>query len=247
MGLKNCLIAFGPSIVATVALICGTAGTLYCETMQFPQEGSDAVLFVGPWAYRTRDYVDVGDQVWVIQTCRSYSYLKKDLGFDYELDSKARTVMAFSILATFVGSLAVIFAVLATCSGKVTPSRWKGFGNIFFFVVVLQGLSLLLQSSSICSNNPVIQFLDVQSPTVSATLPEDCEWGPGYRLIISSVVMWFVAGVLTYVMKCPEIDDSEPPQSQTVTYQQHPDGRVEETHVQVVKGTAVETEEKYKE
>ena len=235
--------------MATAALICGTAGNLYCESLQFPQEGTDAVLFVGPWAYRTRAYVNVGDQVWAVQTCRNYNYLNKDLGFDYELDSKARTVMAFSILAPFFGGVGVIFAYFAAFSGKLTPSRWKAFGNLYLFVVLLQGLTLLLQSSSICSNNPVLQYLDAQSPTVRETLPDDCEWGPGYRLNISAVVMWFAAGILAYVLKCPEIDASEPPQSQTVTYQRNPDGTVVETNVQVVKGTAVEVEpeEKYKE
>jgi len=246
MGFKENLIACTPAILATAALICGAAGTFYCETLEFPTKDSDTILFVGPWSYRTRNYVEVGEDVWVVQTCRSYNYLEKELGFSYEIDSKTRTVMAFSILAVFFGGLGTFGAYLFPCGGAMSDSRWKGIGNIFFFVSVLQGLTLLVQSSSVCLNNPVLQFLDSTDTTVRQSLGDECEWGPGYRLTISSVALWIAAGLSPYVFKYPEINSSEPPQSQTVTYQRNADGTVEEVNVQVVKGTPVE-EEQYKE
>ncbi len=240
------MVACTPAILATAALICGTAGALYCETMQFPQEGSDAILFVGTWSYRTRNYVQAGDEIWVIQTCRNYNYLERELNFAYDLDSKARTAMAFSILAPLVGGFGTVVAYLAACGGALSDSRWKAIGNAFMLACVLQGLTLLIQSSSICFDNPVMQLLESQGNSIRDSLSDDCEWGPGYRLIISSVVLWFLAGLSTRVLECPKFDRSEPSQSQAVTYQRNPDGTVQETNVQVVKGAAVE-EEQYKE
>lgn len=216
---------------------------MYCETIEFPQEKSDAILYGGVWSYRTSEYTQVGDETWVITTCRSYSYLSRDLNFDYELDARARTTMAFSLMAVFFGGLGVIFAYFYSCMGTVSEARWKMIGNTFFFTCLLQGLTLFLHTSSLCLDNPVLQYLESGSPTVRETFGDECEWGTGYELNISSVALWFVAGVSTYVFKPPQFSRSEPQQSQTVTYQRNPDGTVEESNVVIVKGEAVQEEQ----
>lgn len=246
--LKDNLVACTPALLATAAFLCGTFGILYCETLEFPQEDGDATLFVGAWSYRTRNYVQAGDEIWVFQTCRGYDYLDKELGFAFEMDSKAKTVQAFSIIAAIFGGLVTVASFMAPCSGALSESRWKMMGKIFLLVGIFQGLTLLIQSSSICLNNPVLQYLESQSLPLRDTLPDECQWGPGHKMNISAVVMWFAAGLATQILKCPEIDTHEPPQTQTVTYQRNPDGTVQETSVEVVKGVAVEElDEQYKE
>jgi hypothetical protein len=212
---------------------------MYCESVQFPQDNSDAVVFAGVWSYRTKNYVEVNGDVWAFTTCRGYNYLDRELGIDYDLDSKARTVMAFSILALFFGGIGVFFSYLAPCSGSRFSLMWMSLGNAFLFTCILQGLTLLIQNSSICSDNPVMQAMESESPTVRETFADECEWGPGFRLNITSVVFWFLAGMSTKFITPPEVSASEPTQTQTVTYQQNPDGTVAESDVVIVKGNAV--------
>lgn len=237
--------AFVPAMLATVAVICGTAGTMYCETVQFPQQNSDAILLAGVWSYRTRAYVQVNDQVWVFNTCQGYNYLDRELGFDYEVDSKTRTVMAFSILALIFGGLSVFLAYLAPCArgGGRLEGVWKKMGNLFLLTSLFQGLTLLMQSSSLCLDNPALQIMESTSPNIRETFGDECEWGAGYRLIITAVVFWILAGASTYMVSPPKLLASEPTQTQTVTYQRNPDGTVTENHVDIVKGNAVVAEQ----
>lgn len=65
-----------------------------------------------------------------------------------------------------------------------------------------------------------------------------CEWDWGTNTNISSVVFWFLAGILMVALIPPaEAPERPPPEMQTVTYTKNPDGTVSETGV--VKGTYV--------
>ena len=96
---KEVLVAYIPAILATIAVICGVASNVYCETLQFPQVSGRATLLVGVFSFRTTDAEEIDNETWVDTACQNYGWLDKDLGFDYELDAKARTAMAFAIIA----------------------------------------------------------------------------------------------------------------------------------------------------
>lgn len=236
---RNCLLAWTPAFFATVAVICGFAANTYCETLQIPQENGDLTLFVGVFSYRTKDSFEFNGETWVYTTCRSYKYLDRELGFDYDIDAKTRTTMAFAIMSAIIGGLATFFCYLLPCMGSPPEARWKLLGNVFILTCLLQGLSLFIQASSLCDNNPVMQYLEVNRPVIRETFGDGCEWGPGHKLNITSVVFWFVAGLSMKFIPAPQKSRSEEPQMQTVTYQQNPDGTVTETNVTVVKGKAV--------
>jgi hypothetical protein len=231
--LKSCL----PAIFGGCAIILGTAGMVYCETVKFAPESGNT-LYVSPWYYRSQNEVQRNGQIMVHTTCLSYNYIEDSLGFNYSVDAKTRTVMAFSIMTPIIGGLALIGACLAPCM-SVSEQRWKGIGTIFILMSIFQGITLLVQSSSICNDNPFLQYLSASSPDEVATFPEDCEWAAGYMMAITAVALWFVAGACCYVIPAPFIEAKHPPQEQTVTYTQRPDGTVEETNVTVVKGHAV--------
>jgi hypothetical protein len=228
--------------LATVAAVIGTAGNLYCETVSFPQKVGGGTLYAGVFNYRTRDYVAVNDDIWVYTTCNSYNTLDKELGFDYFIDSKTKTTMAFAIMAPVIGGICLVFAYIAPCF-TTSPARWKTLGTIFLLVSILQGITLIILESSICLSNPVLQYLETESPNVRETFPDECERTIGFNLGISAVVFWFLAGVSMYVLPAPVLELRQPPQTQEVTYQQNADGTVEETNVVVVKGAAVPDEQ----
>lgn len=222
--------AFMPAFLASVAITCGLAGTTYCETFQFAQTNGDATLYGGVWSYKTKGWVEIGGDIWVYTTCKSYGALEDDSGLDFDFDSKANTAKAFSIIAPVIGGIALFWAWLAPCSGR-HASTWKAFGAIFAFTSILQGLTLIMISSSICLDNPVLQYFEVARPVLSDTFESECEIGPGYRLVITSVVFWALAGLFPCVVAPPVITNQAPPQTQTVTYQRNADGTVEEQNV----------------
>jgi len=232
---------FIPAILGTVAAVCGTAANLYCQSVSFPQTTSDGSLDVSPYYYRTKDVVEAFGDEWVVQTCRNYRYLDRELGFEYEFDSTAKTVRAFAVMTPVIGGLGLVYAYLAPCLPH-SPAQWKAMVPVFLIACLFQGITLLILKSSICTNNPVVQYLEQESPIVEKTLEEDCEKGTGYILNIIGVVFWFLAGISFLIIPAPTATGREPVQTQTVTYQQNADGTVEETNVTVVKGTTVEAQ-----
>ncbi len=131
---SNNVVAGGLScMLAVVALLAGSFGILGCRTMEIPSLQTDASISIGAWSYRTQNYAVVGNEIWVIDTCRSYKFLDKDLGVPFDLDTKSKAVMAFSILATMFGSLAVMLSCFATCGGGVSASTWKVTGTLLLF------------------------------------------------------------------------------------------------------------------
>eukprot|EP00980_Cylindrotheca_fusiformis_P025150 scaffold13207_cov143-Cylindrotheca_fusiformis.AAC.3 len=106
-------------------------------------------------------------------------------------------------------------------------------GALFLVCSLFQGLTLLVVDSSICHDNPVLQSENYTTDS------DSCEWYTGLYLSIIAVVLWFLAGVAALVLPAPHVDPRQPQQTQTVTYQRNPDGTIQETDVEVVKGTNV--------
>lgn len=232
----SCILSFLPSIFAIGAIILGTGANAYCESVKFPQiQGNeDLVLFAGPWMYRTTNSYEWNNGTFVHVTCQKYDYL----GFDYTVDAKTKTVRAFAIMTPVVGVLCIILACLGPCVGRAA-ARWKCMGATFILLSVFQGITLLIASSSICYDNPVLQFLEADNPDLAQTIPEKCEWGTGFKVNIAAVVLWFLSGACTFVVPAPLLMHEHTHQEQTVTYTQNPDGTVSENHVTIIKGTPV--------
>jgi hypothetical protein len=241
----RCAIFYLPAFFATVAIILGTAANFVCETVKFEQEpgNADVTLYASPWNFRTIGTMEINGQVYAYSTCEYYSNLGDELGLGFSVDAKTRTVWAFSIMTPILGGFLLLAACLGPCR-TVSPSAWKCLGYFLIFISVFQGLTLLVKSSSICTNNPLRQFLEAGANDLADTFPETCEWATGYILNIVAVVCWILGGVLAITCPSPEVYPEEPPQQQTVTYTQNADGTVSETNVTVVKGTAVSEPEK---
>jgi len=249
--LKKFLWGYDPTILATIALICGVASNVYCETLQFPQVNGDGTIFVGPFSYRIRlpivedDYSFKSGESdypeWYSTSCRSY----RSLGDNYEFDSKARMAMVFGIFAAIVGGFATVYSIVLACSGyRSEPRSTKCLSMTFFVTCLFQSLSLLIKGSSLCDNNPVMQYRGEdqggEGLAVMFNFAEECEWAAGYRLNIASVTFWILAGLSMMYMKAPNFSASyTEPQSQSVTYQQNPDGTASVTIVTVVTGTVI--------
>lgn len=228
-----------PGILAFIAAVIGTAGNIYCETVQFTQQQDTTeplILYGGVFTYRTND---VSNTPFVSDfSCKSYGNLEDSSGFEYDIDAKTRATMAFSIITPILGGLAVVLACVGPCCTIPAP-KWKAMGAIFILSSIFQGITLLVLESSICLDNPALQYMESLDANLRDTFPDTCEWYTGFYLNIVAVVLWFLAGVAAMVLPAPHVDPRQPQQTQTVTYQSNPDGTVQETSVMVVKGTNV--------
>jgi hypothetical protein len=229
----------------------GTAPSFTCETVQFTQvEGNDGlVLLAGPLSFRTRagdgnDVLLMKDIVsaafaYAPRQCQSYHSLEDDSGFKYELDHKTRTVLAFSILAPMLGAALIIKAFFASMCAD--HRGWKCVGAGFLLTSIFQGLCLLIETSSLCLDNPAFQYLDATNNTeLASTFPESCEWAIGFNVQIAAVALWALAGFTAVLIKDSVVMHEPPTQEQAVTYRKKSDGTVEEVHVTVVTVAPVE-------
>ena len=93
--------------------------------------------------------------------CQKYDNLKSKFGYDYDIDETTMATMAFALLTPIIGGLALIYACIGPCCIRpIVPSKWKSLGMIFITMSIFQGLALLVLDSSICNDNPVLQWMD---------------------------------------------------------------------------------------
>jgi len=241
---KDLLKFYTPGILAFCAAIFGTAGNLYCETVQFIQENSQdgdepLVVYAGLWTFRTNDTpaTTTSDPLSSEPVCHTYNSLVST-GFDYDIDATTRFAMAFAIITPIIGGIALFLACAGPCC-NVATSRWRAMGGVFLLSGLFQGFTLAVMQSSICKDNPVLQYYEDHYLDLWNTFPasHECQAYTGYHLSIVAVALWILAGVAALVLPSPHVDGRQPQQSQTVTYQRDENGNVRETNVVIVKGT----------
>lgn len=241
---SSCFRNFVPFLLAVFAIILGTAPNLHCETVSFTQaEGNDGlVLMSGPLSYRTKKSSEWPDSTFASQSCQQFrTFERNSAGFRYDADPKTKTSWSFAILTPLLGAFLVLKAFFAATCGRGLPGfgggpakgGWKCMGVFFLVTSAFQGLTLLIDTSSICYDNPALQYLEVTNPDLADTFPDSCDRATGYFLQIVAVVLWAMAGLSTFVIPEPEIVHKHPQQQQTVTYTQKLDGTVEEELVVV--------------
>lgn len=242
----NCVRNFLPFVLGILAIILGTAPSFECETVSLTQiEGNDdLVLLAGPFSYKTKYASQWPDSSFSSTRCRNYKELERNTGFKYEADSETKTVWSFAVLTPLLGILVILKSfMIATCSasrGSTIGGGWKCMGVFFLLTSVFQGLNLLVDSSSICLDNPALQYLEETNSDLANTFPDSCDLAMGYYLGIVAVVLWALAGLSTFAFPEPVIIHEHPSQEQTVTYTQKADGTVEEARVAIIKGTHVD-------
>jgi hypothetical protein len=170
--LPICFIALGFTL--------GLLATLRCRMFVFHQtpDAGGSEVFVGMFRYETTFVAATESYIWVSDVCVRYDNLQTATGpFDYTLDSKAEAMQSLSIAVSVIGGLFMILACIAPCA-SFGPKMWKGTAVIIVITCIMQGCTLMVQSSSLCYDNPVIQFLEEYYPAVYSTLenPTSCEW-----------------------------------------------------------------------
>jgi hypothetical protein len=175
-----------------------------CETVAFELPNGDLTLFANAWSYRTIATAEFNGEKYIFNVCKSYRFIESDFGFDYSVDAKTNTVKAFAIIAVIIGALAICIAYLLPCTKNASPTMWKGMGLVLIATSFFQGITMLILRSSICFDNPLVQYLNEDFPRVGERFPESCEISSGFKQNIASVVLWFVAGAVTLAVSPPD-------------------------------------------
>lgn len=113
-------------------------------------------------------------------------------------------------------------------------------GYSYILTAFFQGLVLLANSSSLCDDNPALQYLEANNADLADTFSSECQIATGYVLQVVAVVLWFLAAGAEFWAKDSVLVFEYPKQEQLVTYTQDADGVAQETNVTIVKGTPVE-------
>mmetsp|Transcript_8868 Transcript_8868/g.14222 ORF Transcript_8868/g.14222 Transcript_8868/m.14222 type:complete len:246 (+) Transcript_8868:415-1152(+) len=198
---------------AVLALLFGVYGVFTCNAVDFEQTNGDGAIAVGLFGYRTKTYTTVQgdtDTVWVSNTCVDYERLNSD-DFTYTMDKMAESLQALAIALAIIGGFFTVVSCFVPCIPYFPAKVWKGMGLLFLICCIFQGCSLLVLQSSICDDNPVIQYLQEANPVILETLndPAKCTRAPGFNFGIAATVFWFVAGIIPLVVPAPSYDVTE--------------------------------------
>jgi len=214
------LIGYIPLTFAAIAVGLGTAANVGCHSVGFSSNvfdnidskeyvgGEEGAIFAGLFSYQTQAIVLVDDsEIWTTNVCVFYHGLETKDGtpFEYTTDNRTKSLQALTIAIAVIGGIVCIVACCAPCFCTAFAKAWKGVGVVFLVCCIMQGCTLLITSSGICLDNPIIQFLEVEYPNFYDTIenPNDCITTFGYNMNIASVVFWFFGGVLTLLFPVP--------------------------------------------
>ena len=193
-------------------------------------------LVPGVWYYKDWETVTLqpGNRQVTREACFQYP---DSVGFD----AKWKTAKSFTIITGVIGAVVLFWTWLAPCFYGA-PRIWKPAAVTFLMLTLFQGLTLLFLGSNACTNNGMVNVTGSQADLYS----DKCIFYWGTRLNITSVVFWFVAGVLMLtVIPAPVRPEAPPPETQTVTYTktEEPDGTQVVTE-NTVKGQYIPAEKK---
>lgn len=207
------LLSYVPAIACMAALILGCVQNFSCKTVTFPQTRNTGYgnLDAGPFLFRLRVlYTNTGDGDWLVDVCRSYKDLTDELGFGYDEDAMTIAVRTFAVAATFLGGLATALICLVPLYGRTTGlSTWRSYGGVLILTGIVQGLTLLVTRSSICTNNPALQVFDDAGWSVANTFTTACQTSTGYGSGIAATALWLTTGIMMFCLSPPKRVDEE--------------------------------------
>jgi hypothetical protein len=196
---------FLPIVISCVALVFGSIGAIGCRMVTIPAVDPETTtpINAGVFAYRDGSYTDTPETELLWDACRPYSYLSKDLGFDYEKDGLMGGIQVIAIVICALGCLTALGMLSSPCF-PIHEMAWKVYGVIFFFLGVLQIVTTQVLKTNVCTDNPRLQYLADSDPEARALYAEEgCVWDRGMRFNITASVLWIIASIVTLRTAAP--------------------------------------------
>jgi hypothetical protein len=181
-----------------------------------------------------------------------------EYGDDVDFDTPWKIARIFAVVAPLAGAFLAICLYVAPCMIFFSRTTYNAMACLFLVLLPgLQGLTLLVLTSDVCKDNPVIENrfnqaiaaqsssnTDSNSTTPSSGINEDalrsiydgdCEWDWGTYCNLLSMILFFLTGIIMLLMgpnTRPEL--ANPPEIQEVTYQQTTDETTGEPKIEEV-------------
>lgn len=197
-------------------MVLGCIQNFSCDTVIFSENKDNGYgnLGTGPFYFRLRLLYSSsgqsgGNSGWLVDTCRPYDDLTNELGFEFDKDRTTNAVQLFAIVAACLGGICMLYVCFHPCRRRRNSCRWKTYGGVMLCAGFAQGLTLLVTSSSICTNNPVLQVFEDSGWDIRSTFDDVCQPAIGYNCGIASTVLWLATGIV--MMLCipqpPKVDE----------------------------------------
>lgn len=182
------------NIFATVAFFLTWSSTFNCNFVQFTTvQDTDLSLGFGLWSHSWYAISSSLNGSLVFQACIGYG--------STTIDKSMMAARIFSLLALALGGT---FFFVNIISGCVTPnnrlsSYTRSEGVAYLLTSLSHGLSLLLLNSpTVCTNNPLIEQLQSEIDArehVQIEFDDTCTISTGARCCIAAIVFWFLTGL----------------------------------------------------
>eukprot|EP00541_Cyclophora_tenuis_P008354 CAMPEP_0116579180 /NCGR_PEP_ID=MMETSP0397-20121206/22114_1 /TAXON_ID=216820 /ORGANISM="Cyclophora tenuis, Strain ECT3854" /LENGTH=411 /DNA_ID=CAMNT_0004108643 /DNA_START=204 /DNA_END=1439 /DNA_ORIENTATION=- len=144
-----------------------------------------------------------------------WEYEGKCYNFEVEgrhpsFDGMYKAASAFTTTTDVVGGLLLICFVLGTCF-PIQPNRYEIMGYVTLLVAVLDGATLIILGSSVCSN----RFFDYATPDISLSefASTSCGMASGSVLALLSSIIWLIAA--GFCLRTPLSDKTREPKEST--------------------------------
>lgn len=171
----------------------------WCQFVRFTSPDYDKDIFFGIWHYQWFSVLSTTNPptVGFYTTCHSYPEAQ-------DIDSKWKSVQAFSIIAPVFG----FFSCIALCCSVSSKVPAKCGALLLFLTTLFQGLQLLVFQSNMCdkAKNTILTVVD--NLTVG-TWEDKCSLTWGTNCAIAATCMYFVAMLMACASPPGGDDDDE--------------------------------------
>ena len=178
-----------------------------CRAVEFTSSTGVGRIEAGTFSYQAKGFVSTGggDTAYIVDYCRPYTDIRDDFDFNYEEDRWMQALQAIAITIPVIGGVTLIAncCYLAIASSQ-DRRLFLLLGLLYIICGVLQGIGLKMMDSYICTENPIIQYLEESVPLVGDQFQSKCKFNIGMRMGISATVFWIVAGLLYFVIRVPQ-------------------------------------------
>lgn len=181
------------SLLWLTAFVLCLVASARCDFVEFVAETTDDGQVVsrgfGLWWYQYWFLTAVsgggGTNLYVVESCASYPQ-------SLPLDSAWRAAQAFNVIIVILAIITLVLMCVAACAVDEDNQMILFSPPLFVVMALCQGLNLLILSSKLCDNNPLLALGDLDFPV-------ECGLATGAKCCVAAMCFWLAAAVSSFL------------------------------------------------